>query len=369
MPIDNDTGAPDTEPLSPVADANPADVSNTQDVDPQSSGGKTDPQPDPGPKSLDEAITAALDQSEGTDTPGKTPDPDPKATDQSADKPADKEATPSDGTAEKGSDEAELSDEVSEEELRSYKGKPQKRIKQLLSQRNEYRRELEGLKPDADEYRKIKTFMDTNALVPDEVAGLLQAGADLKSGQPERLQRFLQLVQPLVDQVLELTGQTVPADLKPKVEQGEMTEDAAKTVARERAGRIAAENAAKAAGQQVQQTQQATVAAGIRNAVAGWEQQVRQSDPDFGKKAAAMARTARALVAERGQPKTPDEAVALAKAAYDEVTGWLKSVQPAPKPTQAAPSSGQSASRSGMSTAPKTLEEAINGAMRQATTP
>lgn len=69
-------------------------------------------------------------------------------------------------------------------------------------------------------------------------------------------------------------------------------------------------------------------------AVSSWEARTRQADPDFALKAEALRDAARALVAERGHPKTPEEAVQYAQFTYDRVNQWFSKARSG---TQAQP--------------------------------
>lgn len=336
-----------------------------QDSTPQSSSGQDTPNTDQGPTTMAEAIEAAYAASEANPLGDEDGEAKPAQAD---DKAKDPDPAASTGTAEGGGTaEAELPDEVSDDEMKAYKPSVQKRVKQLLSQRNEFRRKAETLEADAGSFQNIRNFMQQNNLVDAEVAELYELGADLKSGKPERLQKFLDRVMPTVQAALEATGRTVPQDLRPKVEQGEMTEDAARQFGQERANRIAAERAVEAANQRQTQVQQTATVAAISDAVGQWEQQTRLTDPDFGIKAGPMQRAAQALVAQRGLPTTPQQALEFAKAAYEEVNGWFKQARPAAKATRPAPAAGGTAHKTGLPPVPTTLDEVIKQALEAST--
>ncbi len=350
---------PDAAASDKKPDEAPRDNQNT-DADPDPSTGQDNPDPpgqDKEPATMADAISAALKAGEenpladdGGDTPtgdkSEKPPSDPDKSDEPVDVDDDDEDNPS------------------EEELASYKPATQKRIKKLLSQRNEARRDAGAFEADAGNYRQIRQYMEANDLADENVAELLELGSHLKSGDPDRLAKFIDRVMPTLVSVMEYTGRLVPQDLSARVEQGDMTEDAAKDYARERASRTAAEERARRASTSVQQQQNTARASQVQNTIASWEQQVRASDPDFDLKAEAMSQAAKALVAERGLPATPDEALLYAKHTYQQVSKWFSSARPAPKATKPAPgNNGNSASRAGLSPNPGSLDEAIRNAM------
>lgn len=337
----------------------------------QPSGGQDEGQADE-PKSMAEAIAQALATDTDTaDKPKSEDDPD-------GDKPKDEDKTDPEAAAAKTPDKdtskepaegtADKDDDPSEEELKGYQPKVQKRIKQLLSQRNEYRHAAESHAEDATHYRNIRQFMADSQLADGEVAELFQVGRLLKGNDIGGYEKALDILLPIAQQLLEATGRSLPKDLREKVETGEVTEDVARETAVQRSRATVAERRAQQATTQVetQQQQVATQAhvTAVQTAVGQWTDRIRQSDPDFGLKADAMRDAALALVSEKGRPKNPQEAVQMAELAYARVNSWFKSAQPKRQASRPAPSSGQTGNRSGLTPEPKSLKEAIFGAMK-----
>lgn len=348
-------------PLSETPEASPSSSEQDNPVTPVSGDE---------PKSVADAIEAALKAApkDASETPaeegadGQTPK-ESEASDNTEGSEPDQSKETVEGD---GADKAEDGDPT-DAELKTYGPGAQKRIKQLLSQRNELRRETETLQTDAGNYRQVREFMTRNRLEDREVAELFQLGADLKSGDPARLKRFVDRAMPTLTMVLEAIGQAVPADLNERVQSGEMTEDAAKELARHRYTAQTAQEAAERAAADSQRQSDTVRQQEIMSAVEQWQSSMRASDPDFGMKADAMKRAAQAMVAERGLPRTKQEALDMAKAAYVEVNQWFKSSRPAPKPTAATPASGVSASRTTVQPAPTSLDDVIKQAIATAT--
>lgn len=325
------------------------------------------------PASMEEAITAAL--------AAPTPDPQadaPNGDENGADGDAgdkggnaeDKDKDESAAAAESGSENNE--DDPSDDELKAMKPNVAKRVKTLLHQRNEARREVEAYRSDAEEMRSIRNFVETNHLESSEVADLFKFGALVKSGDMTKLNEALEIVMPKVAFLMEATGRSVPTDLRAKVESGELSEEMARQMGRERFQRQMAQTTAQRATQQVQQTQQqaqqqeaARAQQAVRDATAHWYQSTQSTDPDFGKKAEAMEAAARVIVAQRGQPKTPEEAVKYAQEAYEKATAWLTGGR-SKTPTRPTPSTGSNGSRGAITAPPATLEEAILAGLKGA---
>lgn len=353
-----------TPATTPIAD--PDTSESTSDTDAQPSGGQQDETTADGPKSMADAIAQALAtdeaKTEGEDDPdGAQPDA-KKAEDGAAKTPdTDKSTEPAEGSA-------DADEDPSEDELKAYQPKVQKRIKKLLSQRNEARREAEGHRDDATHYRNIRTFMAEAQLADGEVAELFEVGRLLKSNDVAAYERALDIVLPIAQQLLEATGRSLPKDLNEKVENGEFTEDAARELAAQRARATTAERRAQQVTQRTQaqeQAQQVTATqSSIQMAVASWTERVKVSDPDFGLKADAMRDAALALIAEKGRPRNAEEAVRYAEEAHRRVSSWFSKAQPQRPASRPAPNVGQSGNRSALTPEPKSLKDAIFGAMK-----
>jgi hypothetical protein len=55
------------------------------------------------------------------------------------------------------------------------------RFKAVITERNNLRGEINTLKPDADRYRNVQTFLDQNSLTAEDASELLIVGALMKS--------------------------------------------------------------------------------------------------------------------------------------------------------------------------------------------
>lgn len=351
-----------TDTTNPAAPATtPDDTTPTAGSDPLPSSGSGDtPDTTSQPKTMAEAIEAALNaKAPPAKADGDAPDAEGKPGDDKAEgapavKPTEDKTGPDDG---------EELDDPSDEEMRGFRPQVQRRIKQLLSQRNAARKEAEGLQSDAGRYRSIRSFMSENALADAEVADLFKAGADLKSGDPKRLQAFLDRVEPLVQMAREATGKAVPADLQTQVDSGEMTEAAATELARARHAAQMAEARAQRSQTQVDQVNTGARRAQILSAVQAWAQQTSAADPDFALKTDLMRRVAQGIVTERGLPQTPAQAVQFSRDAHAEATRLLRAARPTPQATRPSPTAAASPSRSGVAPAPTSLADVIGRAL------
>jgi len=234
--------------------------------------------------------------------------------------PAEEEVT------DQGEEQVEASSDAHEEE--DYEGLPfnkHPRFQKLIRQRNEYREK-------AQNYDFVQDFMDQNSLSADEVAQGFRLMAMMKS-QPELAYQELGKI---VGDLALASGATLPEDLARKVEDGYVDQETAQTLwrdqlnARREAERAAAEN------QRYRMAEQQNAARSMAESVMAWESTVRKNDPDYDLKADMVEDRVKALVAERGRPRSNAEAQGLVKEAYDHVSARLKTVKGVKQPMKTA---------------------------------
>jgi len=356
---------------SPVAasDDQTAVSSSSTDAIDASSSATDEPSTDDQPKSMADAIAAAFDATTKTPAEG---DGQGGEADEEADGQSEEDGKSTSTGDEAGSETQKQADgdddaEPSKEELAAMTPNARNRIQKLAGQSKVLRQQVTELQPDATNYRQLRTFMDRESLTDDHVVELLKLGADLQSGDPKRLKAFVDRVNPTMRMALEAIGAAVPQDLSGRVDSGEMTEEAARELARVRFERDVATTHAHRATTQADSQAAAQTRAAVHQAVANWHQQTAQSDPDFELKLDVMKRTAQAIVAERGHPRTPQEAVEFAQLAHNEATALVRRVQPSRAPTRPTPNGNTSVNRSGVKASPTSLQDAIGRAFESAT--
>lgn len=230
------------------------------------------------------------------------------------------------------------------------------RWKELVAERDSYR-------PDADQYRKITSFMSANGLTVDEVRDGFEVMALMKTNPAEAHKRISEYKSRLDAFV----GEKLPEDLSKKVEDGYVDPETAKQYAalkaekdfaiqREQA-RLAQENERLAREQEAKAAQ---AGAAMQKAVVEWEQQQKVRDPDWSKKEAMVTDQVKLMMLTH-RPSTPDEAVQLVEQAHRTVRERLAAITPQRRPVSAPTSATSSANAVA---APQSLLEAVRrGAM------
>jgi hypothetical protein len=157
-----------------------------------------------------------------------------------------------------------------------------------------------------------------------ELSNLMAVGAALKIGDRALV---LQFAQPVFAQLgLEIV-ESLPEDLRRQVDEGAMTEDAAKQVV---SSRIAAQSesykrrlAEKRVAQRDESDGAQVLSTRILSATGAWEERKSKSDADWGQKQASVveAIVSRLRVAP---PKTEEEALEICEQAYEQVSRIFK---------------------------------------------
>lgn len=311
------------------------------------------PAEDDGPGSMLEAVTEAMKEEGASSDPGTEavegevaadpaqPDPTADGNEQQADAKAEGEA---EGVLPEG--------DPTEEELKDYSQKANARIRDLVAQRNEASQQAQAVAPILD-------FLTEHQIPQDDLGIVLDLTARLRHGD---FAGFLQGVQPYVDLAQQYTGQALPADLQQQVQQGLVSPGIATELAQRRAELQVTQNN-HAEIQRTQQVQQVHGRADIiKSAVEKWEVQTKQADPDYALKADLIRRTSQALMQEKGIPQTPEDAVAVAKAAYAEVNGQMGRLRPQKQATNANPrSTGQQGGSAPVAEPTSMMEAAMQG--------
>ena len=214
------------------------------------------------------------------------------------------------------------------------------RWKAMVAARNEYRneaqsaiRELDTLRQPANQYGLIEQYMTENQLSSAEVTTGFKIMALMKSDPAAAREALIDQLQ-MLNQFL---GHALPPDLQQQVDEGYVTEDVARELAFRRNNDVRVQQQHQATTQQQQEQQAAQQFQAARGqmaqAVASWETQIRQGDPDYAQKEPFVVRELQALQAQY-RIETPEQAVQLARMAYDNVTKSLKGMIKRPEVRQ-----------------------------------
>lgn len=270
-----------------------------------------DPSPDSEIKDQDEHAQSSSAESE-TEEDLLSVVQDAMQTSDDADSQSDEEYEEDDDDGEYSEDEiaASSEDDESFDDVPFHK---HPRFKEVIDQRNKYR---EG----AEQYEQITSFLAQNNLSAEEAAQGFQIMAMMKNDPTAALEAL----NPFVQQLGVQSGITMPGDIQSKVEDGYLDEDAGRELSRLRAEAARERQMREQMQGQQQQAQAQAELHNLAATVTDWEERTRASDPDYDLKQDEIDDRVRVLVTEKGRPQTPEQAIAMAKEAYDSVNERYK---------------------------------------------
>jgi hypothetical protein len=304
--------SPSEQDVPVVTDQNEAIETNTPDAPSESSTEK------PAATMLD-AVKAAIAPKE------ESPPSEPGKTEQVAQDPKKTEKTESEDDA------------LSEDEFKKLSTKTQRRIKGFEKKLAAKDTEIEGFRTKAGEFDKIETFVRNAGLTNETVGATLQIAALLRHNPREALTRLL----PIVNQLQNIVGETLSPELQARVQQGYLTEEDARAIARSSADAVMmrrqnAEMVSRQQAEQAQRAQRETVDSTI-GSVETWEAAKAKSDPEWHLKQDDIAEQVELAIEretrKRGAPWFPSaqEAVQLSEDAYKRVNERMKRFAPRPR--------------------------------------
>ena len=225
------------------------------------------------------------------------------------------------------------------------------RFKKLIAQRNEYR-------AGHEQYQNIQNYLVENGLTGQEAAEGFEVMALLKR-DPEAAWAKLK---PIVQNLLTVTGNVLPDDLKSRVQRGEIDRSTAMEMAKLRAGQQTLTQRQTFEAQRAEQMAQHQAVQAVKAEVGKWEMAMRQRDPDFDAKYEVVEGQVLRLQRTEGMPRTPEEAKAQLGRAYEAANKMLASRQPR-RPERRPVTGGQIAGTPRAE--PTSMEEVIQRALEQ----
>lgn len=195
------------------------------------------------------------------------------------------------------------------------------RFKQLLQERDSY-------KGDAQRYQNVQTFLDTNGISAQEAADGFDIMAKLKTDPLSAWEKL----RPVVQNLLVAIGEVLPEDLQGRVQNGQLTPDAAFEISRARAKANSVETRQSFYEQQSERRQKEAHERSLYDAAVRWESDRRLKDPNFATKFDALQKELVFIHHREGKATTPEGVEDQLKRAYAAVTVSAPAPAPQPKP-------------------------------------
>lgn len=194
------------------------------------------------------------------------------------------------------------------------------RFQQLLRQRNSFRQ-------DAQRYNNVQTFLDDAGLSAEEAADGLSIMGLAKTDPAQAWQK----IKPWVQQILVAAGEVLPDDLNGRVQNGEMSREAAIELSRARAAQANSAAAQSFRAQQAEKRQQAQTVSTLQTTALEWENARREKDPNFDAKYEDVMKEVSWLIQKEGRPTDAAGVKAQLQKAYKAVNDRVRPAAPAPR--------------------------------------
>jgi len=189
------------------------------------------------------------------------------------------------------------------------------RFKELVEQKNEAREQVKQLNESIEEQSQRTQILDA---IGQENLETYVNFLSVRETDPETA---LKIMQPMMQELLEANGYTLSADLKQKVEEGEIDEATAKDLARKDAKIKALERQKDLQQQTHQQTNAESQSKQLVDAGNKWATQKKASDPDYPKLEPMVINAIKAMRADGNLPN-----VGTLSATMDKIYGDIKTV-------------------------------------------
>jgi hypothetical protein len=193
-------------------------------------------------------------------------------------------------------------------------------------------REKKANEADAVRYRNVEAFLQRSHLDPAEAADGLEIMGLAKTDPVAAWER----IKPWAEKIAIAAGVIMPNDLQQRVQNGELTRDAAIEVSRARAQAQSFQTRAQLQRQQAEQRAAQDAQTALVGAATSWETERQTKDPNFGAKLPALQREIAYLHATEGRPDTPAGVRDQCERAYKAVNAAFRPAQPAPQPVKKA---------------------------------
>lgn len=254
--------------------------------------------------------------------------------------------------------------ELTEDEIKSYPPNSQRRIRQLVAQRDDVKTQVERLQPRAENWDRVATYMRDNSIQPGEFDNALAITSLINAGD---YTKALQVLTPIYRELAARAGEILPNDLSEQVRLGRISEQHARELNRNRARAEAAEQRETRTRERNAYAQEAgrlqNIVHTAAKAVDDWAKTKASSDPDWSAKQQDVAEFVELelnRLGPQGYPQTQEAAIQIAEAALRKVDDRIKRFRPKPE-TKRAPN-GQFASPTAQKK-PTSYMEAIDQAL------
>lgn len=258
------------------------------------------------------------------------------------------------------SDPEDLTGRIPNDEYAALPPKTRARIKEYRARMAQLDEQLKDYAPKAQSLGQLQQYLQTAGLSQEDFVESLEVARLIKSDPAAAYQRM----QPIIERLQGHVGERLPDDLAQAVEEGSISDDYAKQLARARAegARLTERDQREAESrlaQQAQESNQRTVDA-VKALEATWQ----STDPDFKLKAERVWERMQSIMQREGRAPTPEYITEVAKKAKQDVDAWIKQALPGRREMRPTPDANDAPHSAAAE--PKSAMDAARNALRRA---
>ena len=246
------------------------------------------------------------------------------------------------------------------ENVRNRLGHLNTRAKRAERKATEYEAELEATRVSHERMNELETFVRENRIETENMSKAFKMMAQLSKGD---YQGFLTEISPFLQMAQQASGEVIADDLVAQVEDGAISEQAARDLTRQRAQaqRLEAENRRlqQESAAQVEQQNAAASQSQIVNAVASRERHYSSTDPDYALKREAIGNFVKTVLSNGGIPKSAEQAARI----VDDAHAFVSQTFRRPEPRTATPRRPNATTPSRGRREPVTTKDVITDAL------
>lgn len=210
------------------------------------------------------------------------------------------------------------------------------RFREVTGKLRTARAEVEQLKPDAERYQNVQTFLDNNGLSSEEAADALLTFALAKSNPT----KAWEMVKPWVAQLAQAAGEVLPQELQDRVAAGEITRELAFEIARSQATAKSVQTHSEFERKRREQAEATATVNSVVNAADDWVNDRKVKDPNYAAKEALLQAGLASIHQREGVARTREKAVEQLNAAYKFANDHFRAAKPAQTVTPIKPVTG-----------------------------
>jgi len=235
------------------------------------------------------------------------------------------------------------------------------RWQQMMTERSELKEQVATLTSEKEQSAeaveaidRLDGFLKEKNLTPDEMNTMLQIGALMRNDPAQALEAMT----PYYKALLEVTGTILPDDIQQAVNEGLVTEDYGKQLAKHRAGEQITAGQMELERSQHTATENDQFVQAMGNHATTWENSWAASDPDYEKKAKLVNEGIELRLLRGDIPDSAEAVVRMCEEEKTKVEAQMRTFLPKQKSMTPAPGSSGGPSNATLP-APKTMQEAM----------